>query len=73
MFLLSERETDEEVKSAADLETKIEVYDRIIKDCIEALVAVKDDLKGDEVSDIIPSNSCLKMAVIVLLTCWSFL
>lgn len=73
MFLLSERETDEEVKSAADLETKIEVYDRIIKDCIEALVAVKDDLKGDEVSDIILSNSCLKMAVIVLLTCWSFL
>lgn len=49
MFLLTEHESIEEVKAAADAETKIEVYDRVIKDCVEALQALKEELKSDEV------------------------
>ncbi|XP_067936540.1 signal recognition particle subunit SRP68-like [Watersipora subatra] len=47
VFLLAERESEEEVKAAGDLETKITVYDRIIKDCIESLQVIKEDLKSD--------------------------
>ena len=50
MFLLAERESEEEVKAAGDSDTKITVYDRIIKDCVEALQIVKEDLKSDPVS-----------------------
>lgn len=49
VFLLAERESQEEVTAAADADTKMAVYDRIIKDCVDALQVVKEELKNDPV------------------------
>lgn len=49
MFLLAEQDSVEEVNSSSDVDTKIEVYDRVIKDCVDALQSLKEDLKSDEV------------------------
>lgn len=50
MFLLAEQESEREVEACADLDAKIDVYDRVIKDCVEALQLIKEELKSDPVS-----------------------
>lgn len=49
MFLLAERESQEEASAATDADSKMTVYDRIIKDCVDALQVVKEELKNDPV------------------------
>ena len=47
--MLAERESEEEASAASDAESKLTVYDRIIKDCVDALQVVKEELKNDPV------------------------
>ena len=46
---MAERESEEEASAASDAESKLTVYDRIIKDCVDALQVVKEELKNDPV------------------------
>ncbi|KAF6032509.1 Srp68 [Bugula neritina] len=47
VFLLAEREIQSEVEAASDFDTKIAVFDRIIKDCVDVLQVIKEELKAD--------------------------
>ena len=49
MFLLAEQESEQELEAASDSDTKMAVYDRVIKDCVDVLQVVREELKSDEV------------------------
>lgn len=59
VFLLAEREIQSEVEAASDFDTKIAVFDRIIKDCVDVLQVIKEELKADPVSCLHFAPCCL--------------
>ncbi|XP_076366392.1 signal recognition particle 68 [Tachypleus tridentatus] len=48
VFLLNAQEVENEVKRAPDLTTKIEVYERLLMECKDALQILRDELKSDQ-------------------------
>lgn len=47
IFLLSERDTDEALKNAADISARIEILETLLMDCKDAIAAVKEETKQD--------------------------
>ncbi|XP_074647585.1 signal recognition particle subunit SRP68-like [Tubulanus polymorphus] len=47
LFLLSVQASEKEIKEATTIDSKISVYESMFKECIDALQALRDELKND--------------------------
>ncbi|CAH1793893.1 unnamed protein product, partial [Owenia fusiformis] len=46
-FLLNLQESEKELQETEDTESKVSIYESLLKECIEALQVMRDELKGD--------------------------
>lgn len=49
LFLLNVQEYEKQIQETSDLEVKISIYENILRESIDAIQLVRDELKTDQV------------------------
>lgn len=49
LFLLNLQDSTKEIESAESVDSKISIYESVLKQCIDALQVLKDSLQDDQV------------------------